>query len=71
MRTGVSLLGSEPEPAHGFSVILRHTAALGVHSPEVVLRTGVSLLGSEPEPAHGFSVILRHTAALGVHSPES
>ena len=68
--TGVTLIRSEPVPAHGFGLVLEDTLAGGVHDPEVVLGAGVTLLGSQPVPAHSFGLVLRYAPAVVVHGPE-
>ena len=58
---GVSLLGSEAEPLHGFGLVFRHSIASGVHVTEVELGLGVSLLGSKPNTTS------RPLESLGAH----
>ena len=69
---GSALFGGQPEPFHGFGIVLRDALAVGVHEPEVVrLRRrpapsiGVCPLnfggGSEPVPFRSFGIV------LGVH----
>lgn len=45
LRLGIALGGSQPEPLHGFLVVLRHALAFVVHYPEVVLGLGMALGG--------------------------
>ena len=71
LRSGVTLLGGQPVPAHRFGVVLEDAASVSVHAPEAELRTGVALLGSQSEPAHGFGIVLENALAQGVHEPEA
>ena len=68
---GVTLLGSEPEPLHGFGIVFRHAIASGVDVPEVVLGIDIPLLGSASIPFHGFGLVFRHTRAGFVHDTEA
>ena len=66
----MTLLGSQPVPAHSFGIVLRYTPAVVVHDPEVELRIGLALLGSQPVPAHSFGLVLRYALAVVVHDTE-
>ncbi len=46
LRTGVTLIRSEPKPAHGFGIVLENAPAVGVLETEDELRTGVTLIGA-------------------------
>ena len=70
MGAGVTLLGSQPVPAHSFGLVLENAPPGGVHETEVGLGCGVTLLGSQPVPAHSFGIVLENARALGVHDPE-
>ena len=48
LRRGISLVGGEPEPLHGFLIILHYAPAVSVHVSEDGLRQGVSLVGGQP-----------------------
>ena len=67
LRTGVTLIRSEPVPAHGFGIVLENALAVGVLEPEVELRKGVTLIRSEPVPAHGFGIVLENAPPVVVH----
>ena len=70
MGKSVALLGSQPEPAHRFGLVLENAPPVGVHDPEVGLGQSVALLGSQPVPAHRFGLVLENALALGVHETE-
>jgi hypothetical protein len=58
LRVGVPLVGSEPEKARGFLIIIRQPAkSVRVKIPEHDLPDGVSSLGSELEIASRFAGI--------------
>ena len=62
------LLGSQPEPAHSFGLVLEDAGSV---DPEVELGIGVTLLGGQPEPAHRFGIVLENALAVGVHLTEA
>ncbi len=59
----------ETEPHICLHVILRHTIAVVIHNPEVVLRVAITLVCRQPIPPHGFLIIVRHTVAGGEGVP--
>ena len=63
LRTGVTLLGGQPEPAPGFGIVLEDALTIGVHEPETELCGGVTLLGGEAVPFHGFGFVFEDTPA--------
>ena len=53
----MTLLGSQPEPARRFGLVLENALAQGVHEPEVELRFGGSLLGVNEEPSYRCGIV--------------
>src|ERR1017187_3311608 len=60
LRCSETLVGGLAEPAHGFSVVLRHPLAAVVHDAEIELRFSETLVGGLAVPAGRFGVVLRH-----------
>jgi len=67
LGSGVSLLGSLPEPQHSILVVLGNTLTSLVHHTTVVLGTGVALLRSLQIPFHGLLVVFGNTLAVLLH----
>ena len=57
LRSGVTLVGGQPEPAHRFGLVLEDAFAQGVHDPEIELRFGGSLLGVNEEPSYRCGIV--------------
>ena len=70
LRSGVTLVGGQPVPAHSFGLVLENALAVGVHETEVVLGSGVTLLGGQPVPAHSFGLVLENAPPVVVHEAE-
>ena len=72
LRLGEPLLGGQPEPAHGFGLVLGDAPqkALAIRETEDNLRLGVFLLGGQTSPAHGFGLVLGDTLAFEVPATE-
>ncbi len=68
---GMILLGSEPEPFHGFGIVFRNAIAPGVHVTQAVLGIDIPLLGGASIPFHGFGLVFHRTRAGFLHDPEA
>ena len=65
MGAGVTLLGSQPVPAHSFGIVLENALALVVHDTEVVL----GIWRNPAVPAHSFGIVLENALALAYMTP--
>ena len=62
----VPLLGGLAEPAGGLGGIERHTVAIGIIEPQVVLGGGVAFGGCQAIPADRLGPVLWHAEPVGV-----
>ena len=66
MGIGVSLLGSEAEPLHGFGQVFGYAIASGVYVTEVQLGINIPLLGEAAHAIRSFPLVSQRPISVSI-----